>query len=188
MSTTVTPATDARLGFTSLEEETALDRLPVTGEVPGWLAGALVRVTPALLEVGGRRLAHWFDGLAMLNRFGFAGGQVSYKSRYLRSRAYEKAQDGELMAGFATDPCRSIFKRAMTLFDPVSALTDNGVVNVAKLGEQYLALTETPLPVEFEADTLETLGVTDWSKKIPGVVTTAHPHGDEGVLINYAIQ
>jgi carotenoid cleavage dioxygenase-like enzyme len=62
----------------SLDEETAVDELPVSGEVPAWLTGALVRVTPALLEVGGRRLAHWFDGVAMLNRFGFADGRVSY--------------------------------------------------------------------------------------------------------------
>ena len=73
-----TPKTDYRLGFTSLEEETAVDSLPVTGQLPGWLSGALVRVTPAKLEVGERRLDHWFDGLAMLNRFGIADGRVAY--------------------------------------------------------------------------------------------------------------
>ena len=87
-----TPATDHRLGFTSLEEETAVDSLPVVGEVPGWLTGALVRVTPAKLEVGERRLDHWFDGLAMLNRFGIADGRVSYKSRFIDSMAYRDAQ------------------------------------------------------------------------------------------------
>ena len=79
--------TDHRLGFTSQDEETSVDRLPVTGELPEWLTGALVRVTPALLEVGGRRVAHWFDGVAMLNRFGFADGKVSYGSRFLESTA-----------------------------------------------------------------------------------------------------
>jgi beta,beta-carotene 9',10'-dioxygenase len=79
MSTSLskTPQTDFRLGFRSLDEETSVDRVPVTGEVPAWLTGALVRVTPALLEVGGRRVRHWFDGIAMLNRFGFAAGAVS---------------------------------------------------------------------------------------------------------------
>ncbi len=86
-TTEASERTDYRLGFTSQDEETSVDRLPVTGELPDWLTGALVRVTPALLEVGGKRLAHWFDGVAMLNRFGFADGKVSYGSRFLESRS-----------------------------------------------------------------------------------------------------
>ena len=122
MATTEASArTDHRLGFTSQDEETSVDRLPVTGELPAWLTGALVRVTPALLEVGGRRLAHWFDGVAMLNRFGFADGSVSYGSRFLESRAYAGVKEGELrQGGFATDPCRSIFKRVQQIFSPDS--------------------------------------------------------------------
>ena len=59
-------------------------------------------------------------------------------------------------------------------------------MNVVKLGDEYLALTETPLPVAFDGDTLDTLGVADWAGDIPGLLTTAHPHGDRGELINYA--
>src|SRR5918999_2413526 len=108
-----TPTTD--LGFTSLEEETAVDSLPVRGELPAWLTGGLVRVTPAKLEVGERRVNHWFDGLAMLNRFGFADGRVSYRNRFIESDAYRAAEDGRFpYGGFATDPCRSIFKRVQS--------------------------------------------------------------------------
>ena len=35
------PTTDYRLGFQSQEEETAVERLPVQGEVPAWLTGSL---------------------------------------------------------------------------------------------------------------------------------------------------
>ena len=98
-TTTVAQRADHRLGFQSLEEERALDRLPLTGEVPAWLTGALVRVTPALLEVGDRRLSHWFDGLAMLNRFGFADGRVSYKNRFIESRSYRDAKEGRWTRG-----------------------------------------------------------------------------------------
>jgi beta,beta-carotene 9',10'-dioxygenase len=185
-STTVTPTTDARLGFTSLDEETAVDRLPVTGEVPGWLTGALVRVTPALLEVGGRRLAHWFDGLAMLNRFRFADGAVSYRSRFLDSRAYRDARAGEwTRGGFATDPCRSIFKRVQSIFSP--QFTDNPNVNMARIGERYIAMTETPLPIEFDPETLETVGHLQYADSLKGHVTTAHPHHDaeRDELVNY---
>jgi beta,beta-carotene 9',10'-dioxygenase len=180
-----TPTTEAALGFTSQEEETAVDALEVRGELPVWLTGGLVRVTPAKLEVGGRRVDHWFDGLAMLNRFGFADGRVSYKSRFLRSRAYEKAQDGELMGGFATDPCRSIFKRVQAIFSP--EYTDNPNVNLARIGDRYIAMTETPMPVEFDPETLDTIGYQRNTDKLAGQVTTAHPHHDpeRDELVNY---
>jgi beta,beta-carotene 9',10'-dioxygenase len=186
MTDTILPQTDVRLGFTSLEEETAVDRLPVTGEVPAWLTGALVRVTPALLEVGGRRLAHWFDGVAMLNRFGFADGRVSYKNRFLDSTAHRDAKAGEWRhAGFATDPCRSIFKRVQSIFSP--DFTDNPNVNLARIGERYIAMTETPMPIEFDPETLDTLGHLHYGDSLKAHATTAHPHHDpeREELVNY---
>ncbi|MGH2799751.1 MAG: carotenoid oxygenase family protein [Thermoleophilaceae bacterium] len=181
-----TPTTDTALGFTSLDEETAVDSLPVRGELPGWLSGALVRVTPAKLEVGERRVDHWFDGLAMLNRFGFAGGRVSYANRFLESRAYEAAKRGEWYAGgFATDPCRSIFKRVHAIFSP--DVTDNPNVNLARIGERYIAMTETPMPVEFDPETLDTVGHLEYADGLRAHVTTAHPHHDpeRDELVNY---
>ena len=90
---TETPAATARHGFDSLEEETRLDGLPVEGRLPAWLQGSLIRTGPAKWEVGGRTMNHWFDGLAMLHRFSFAGGEVSYASRFLETRAYRAARD-----------------------------------------------------------------------------------------------
>jgi beta,beta-carotene 9',10'-dioxygenase len=188
--TTLAAGTDAIiLGTTPPEQELALGSLPVSGEIPQWLTGSLVRVTPASWDAGDTTLRHWFDGLAMLHSFGIEDGEVSYANKWLRSRQYESVQrDGKMAySEFGTDPCRSIFKRVSTLFDPATLLTDNGVVNVARLGDEYLALTETPLPVAFDPETLETLGVVGWRKEIPGVITTAHPHGDAGTLINYAL-
>jgi carotenoid cleavage dioxygenase-like enzyme len=184
-----TTGTDYSLGFTSLEEETAVEGLPVTGEVPEWLTGALVRVTPAKLEVGDRRLTHWFDGIAMLNRFGFAGGRVSYASRFLDSKAYRHAQEGDWrMGGFATDPCRSIFKRVQSMFSP--DVTDNANVNLARIGERYIAMTETPMPIEFDAETLATVGGLKYADRLGGHVTTAHPHHDPArdELVNYVVR
>jgi beta,beta-carotene 9',10'-dioxygenase len=185
-TTEASPGTDYALGFTSQDEETTVDSVPVTGDVPAWLTGALVRVTPALLEVGGKRLAHWFDGVAMLNRFGFRDGNVTYASRFLESRAYEDAKQGEWRhGGFATDPCRSIFKRVQQIFSP--DVTDNPNVNLARIGERYIAMTETPLPVEFDAETLDTIGHLDYADKLGAHVTTAHPHHDpeRDELVNY---
>jgi beta,beta-carotene 9',10'-dioxygenase len=181
-----TSTTDTRLGFTSLDEETAVDSLPVVGELPSWLSGALVRVTPARLDVGGRRLDHWFDGIAMLNRFGIAGGRVSYKSRFIDSVAYRDSEEGEWRhGGFATDPCRSLFKRVQSMFSP--DVTDNPNVNLARIGERYIAMTETPMPIEFDPETLETHGDLGYADKLKAHVTTAHPHHDpeRDELVNY---
>jgi beta,beta-carotene 9',10'-dioxygenase len=131
-------------------------------------------------------MRHWFDGLAMLHRFTIADGRVAYGNRFLESRSYRAAQaQGKIAySEFATDPCRSLFKRVQSLFSP--ALSDNCNVNVAKLGERFVAMTETPLPVEFDGDTLATAEVTPY--RAPGQLTTAHPHLDRasGGMLNYA--
>ena len=46
--------------------------------------GSLLRTGPAKWEVGSSSMNHWFDGFAMLHRFSFAGGEVSYANRFLR--------------------------------------------------------------------------------------------------------
>jgi beta,beta-carotene 9',10'-dioxygenase len=178
---------DYSLGFKEPAGEISVSELPVEGALPSWLSGSLVRLTPTRFEAEGVELNHWFDGQAMLHGFGINNGKVSYTNRWLRSRQLE-AMEGEgriRYREFATDPCRSIFKRFMTLFKPDGQFTDNGVVNLTKLGDEYLALTETPLPVRFDPETLRTLGISDWASEIPGLLTTAHPHGDRGLLINY---
>ena len=106
-------------GFETLHDEVELDSLSIEGEIPAWLSGTLLRNGPAKYEVGGRSLRHWFDGLAMLHKFSFGAGQVSYANRFLRSEAYREAEQGRISySEFATDPCRSLFKRAATMFRP----------------------------------------------------------------------
>ena len=186
MSTAVAaPAFTAGKGFESLEKETHVDGLPVTGALPPWLQGSLLRTGPAKWEVGGRSMNHWFDGLAMLHRFSFADGQVSYANRFLQSKAYRAARErGRIgYSEFATDPCRSLFRRVTAMFSP--KLTDNANVNLVKLGERFISMTETPIPVEFDGRTLGTAGV---AYKPPGILTTAHPHMDRATkgMLNYA--
>ena len=90
----------------------------------------------------------------MLHRFAFADGAVTYANRFLRSDSYcEAAVKGSLARGeFATDPCRTLFQRVASVFSP--QLTDNCNVNVDVFGGVPVALTETTLPVRFDAETL----------------------------------
>jgi carotenoid cleavage dioxygenase-like enzyme len=183
---TIDNKTQRSLGFQTLDEEVHVDSVPVTGTVPPWLTGSLVRVTPALLDGGGKTVKHWFDGAAMLNAFGFGDGSVSYGSRYLQTDYLADARQGKFEFGFGADPCRSLFKRVMSINDVHRF--DNANVNLQELGERYVALTETPLPIEFDPKTLATLGKPKWpDKAATGQVTTAHPHYDyeRSEIVNY---
>jgi beta,beta-carotene 9',10'-dioxygenase len=185
---TATRSTVPTLGFSTLEREVVMDELPLSGELPSWLSGSLLRTGPAKFEVGEQRMKHWFDGLAMLHRFTITDGRVSYGNRFLESRSYKAAREqGRMVYGeFATDPCRSLFKRVQTLFSPGSVLPDNANINITRLGERFIAMTETPLPVEFDPHTLQAAGVRPY--EVPGQLSTAHPHSDRasGGMLNYA--
>jgi carotenoid cleavage dioxygenase-like enzyme len=166
-------------GFRSLTAEIAEPvRLSVTGELPPWLEGTLLRTGPAKFEVGTRSYNHWFDGLAMLHRFAIAGGGVTYANRFLKSKAFCSAEAaGKICySEFATDPCRTLFGRVAAIFEP--KLTDNCNVNVSGYAREMVAFTETAMPVRFSPDTLTTLGVFAYSEALPGQISTAHPHYD----------
>jgi beta,beta-carotene 9',10'-dioxygenase len=195
------------IGFASLEKERDATRLPVTGEIPKWLAGTLLRNGPALFDTGRRTFRHWFDGQAMVHRFAIAGGEVTYNNRFLRTEAYRSVRERGRISytEFATDPCGSIFNRFFSKWR--GRVTDNACVNVTRAGDRVLALTETPLPIEFEPDTLATVGLVDGVAAVGstdgvaavgsdldhghgrGGTTTAHPHLEPatGALVNYSL-
>ena len=175
------------LGFRSLDREVAGLTLPVTGRLPDWLSGSLFRTGPAKFEIGRQSYTHWFDGLAMLHGFHFNGDTVSYSNRFVRSHSFCEAMDqGRIARGeFMTDPCRTMFGRVMTFFNPKPG--DNTNVNVSVLDEQLVALTETPLPIRFDPRTLETMGNIGFDSAVKGQVSTAHPHSDGASSYSYTI-
>ncbi len=171
---------DYRLGFDSLRRETHEPTLPVTGNLPGWLSGTLIRNGPGQFEVGDQDYNHWFDGHAMLHAFRVEEGTVGYRNRFLETKSRTEALEaGEIVRSeFATDPCMSIFGRVMSVFNPKP--TDNASINVAQIDDAYVALTETPIPVEFDPETLETAGVVDFDDDVDAPMSTAHPLVEPG--------
>lgn len=157
-----------RHGFTSLQNEVINNILPLKGKIPAYLSGTLIRNDPVKFEVGKHSYNHWFDGLAMLHKFSFTQGNVSYANRFIRSKAYKKAEDtGKIsFPEFATDPCRSIFSRVSAMF--YSHTTDNTNVNITRIANKFIAMTETPIPIEFDPRTLETIRVVNYDDQIPG--------------------
>ena len=177
---------DHRLGFETQANEIENEAASIEGRLPGWLSGTLLRTGPALFEVDGRPLNHAFDGMAMLHRFSISNSKVSYGCRFLRSKAYQAATNGRLAyREFATDPCRALYREVAASYTPAT-LTDNGTISVQPFGGELIAMNETPMPLIFNPQTLETLGV---AYEPPGYHCTAHPHQDLGAgeLIGFAI-
>ena len=179
------PAPDLTAGLESLEQEVRIDRCRSRDGCRTGSRGRWFGPGPRSGRSARRTMNHWFDGFAMLHRFGIANGEVSYANRFLETRAYRAAKEkGEIVySEFATDPCRSLFARVFSMFSP--KISDNANVNLVKLGERYISMTETPIPVEFDGETLETVGV---AYETPGMLTTAHPHLDResGGMVNYS--
>jgi len=173
-------------GFRSLDAEHDDLALDVDGEIPAWLSGSLVRNGPGKFEVGGERVEHWFDGLAMLHKFRFEEGRggVTYSNRFLRTDAYREAvEEGRLTSQFATsgsylDQLKSF------VGDP----TDNANVNVARVGGEYVALTETPRRVRFDPETLAAGGDLGYGDDLTVHHVTAHLQRDDrrGETVGYA--
>jgi carotenoid cleavage dioxygenase-like enzyme len=148
----------------------------------------LIRTGPAQFEIGGESYQHWFDGLAMLSRFSFQAGQVSYGNRFLASDSYQEAQaKGKISRGeFGTTARTSLWER---LRDPLPRPTDNANVNILPLGDRLVSTTEVPQPIVFNPDTLETLDKFPFDDRILGQATTVHPHFDfdRQCFFNYLI-
>jgi beta,beta-carotene 9',10'-dioxygenase len=183
-------AREFAIGFKTLKDEIIVDKLPIEGNIPSWLEGTLVRNGPAKFEFGKRRYNTWLDGMAMLNKFSFKEGTISYANKYIQSNTLKENSKANTIkvAEFATDPCRTIFQRFHSMFFP--KFTDNTSVNIAHIADKYVAMTETSIPIEFDTETMATLAHLDYTGKVKGQLTTAHPHYDfeRNEIYNYTTQ
>ncbi|MBS0630205.1 MAG: carotenoid oxygenase family protein [Verrucomicrobia bacterium] len=151
-----------------LAEETEHFDCPIEGKIPDWLSGTLLRNGPGKFTVGDKRV-DWFDGLALLHAFTFTPEHVFYSSRFLRSEQYYIMLEEKSLnfSGFAIDPCPKVFKNQTTRFIPQEMKDiNNADVSIQKYGDQFVALTEIPLPVIFDPETLATIGVFNYQDKL----------------------
>ena len=166
-------------GFHSLAitDETTAD-LTVEGTLPDWLSGVLIRNGPGAFEFEGAAVDHWFDGLAMLTRYGFDGpdDRITFRNRFLRTDTFASAREGEFSGGFATGET-TLRERlwGMLFADPY----DNTNVVAERVGDAYLAFTETPRQVLFDPADLTTTGDVTYDGDAPsGQLTCAHLRRD----------
>ncbi|MEX0940173.1 MAG: carotenoid oxygenase family protein [Candidatus Babeliales bacterium] len=182
---------DNSCGYTTLAQEIVIDKLSIKGKVPTWLKGSLFRNGPAQFELGKFKFKHWFDGFAMIHRFTFENGSVSYANKFLdsnyRKKAYIEGKLPDSITGQAKP--KSFFSKFSSLFAK-PPIYDNTNINITLIGNQLAALTETPFALTFNPITLETTGPLSYKDKLDGHICTAHPHIDSnsGELFNILTQ
>jgi carotenoid cleavage dioxygenase-like enzyme len=148
-------------GFLSGAREIDDAALAVRGELPPWLQGRLLLNGPALWELPGGALAHWFDGYAMLHRLHIGTGQVRYRSRFARSDAYVRsvAAGRPVYGEFGSPNPASLLERIRG-----TEGTDNPAVVMSRHGKRWIAVTETPHLTYFDPETVATQERLDLSE------------------------
>lgn len=181
-------------GYLTQANEVLLENPLTNGDIPTWLAGSFISNGPAQFEIGKTHFNHWFDGLAMLKKFNFNCGKVSFQNKFLRSKQYTLTQKlGRLHSNeFATYANVSFLGRIqhcmLGLLNRNSY--DNCNVNITPIAEQFIAMTENDNSLEFRISDLSTVGHFQYFDNMQYQLTSAHPHLDiaSGDTINVAIE
>lgn len=177
-----------QLGFETQREEVRDVGLEATAPFPEWLDGTLVCNGPGQFEVGDTELTHWFDPLAMLRGFAFDDGAVRYTNRFVRSEDFRVArEEGRVRRALPGTPAggsavRRVY-RALT-----GAFQDNAAIGVTRLGETLYAATESPVGIEVDPETLETLDRRDLTAGLDANLTLGHTHVADGTQWGIAVE
>ena len=150
--------------------------LTVRGDLPEGLQGSFMRNGPnPMFEPIGEY--HMFDGDGMIHEVAFDDGEVSYRNRWIRSKALEiEMREGKAVYPGLGDvlnyPAPEIVEEGGFARNPANT-------HIIRHSGKYYALWEGGLPTELTAD-LETVGTTDYDGAIPGFIPamSAHPRLD----------
>uniref|UniRef100_A0A665V2M5 Beta,beta-carotene 15,15'-dioxygenase-like n=1 Tax=Echeneis naucrates TaxID=173247 RepID=A0A665V2M5_ECHNA len=156
------------------------------GTIPSWLQGILLRNGPGIFSVGDTSYNHWFDGMAIMHSFTFKDGEMTHRSRFLRSDTYTANMDAnrivvsEMGTMAYPDPSKNFIVKAITFLNhTVPDFTDNGASNFIKYGNDYYATSETNYIRKIDPETLETQEKVDYMKYLPVNMASSHVHYDK---------
>nr|XP_034192009.1 carotenoid isomerooxygenase isoform X1 [Osmia lignaria] len=188
------PNCDSSVWMRSCEKE-VIEPIPgkVTGNIPCWLKGTLLRNGPGSLKVGEFNFNHLFDSSALLHRFAIANGKATYQCRFVQTDVYKKNNAAKriVVTEFGTkaipDPCQSIFQRIAAVFKPEED-SDNSMISVYPFGDEYYTFAETAVIHRIDPETLETKGKVNVSDYVRIVNHTSHPHVmNDGTIYNLGL-
>lgn len=125
--------------FNALGDQTEKIQIPITGNIPNYVAGTLYRNGPGGYKVpradskdGYFSVSHWFDGFTTVHKFELEPGtqdisKAYYSSRCLVDEAIEKARKTGKLDGITfaqkRDPCDTLYNKFKSTFEPTLAPT-----------------------------------------------------------------
>ncbi|MEI6429676.1 MAG: carotenoid oxygenase family protein [Pseudanabaena sp. ELA607] len=149
----------------------------VDGQIPADLRGTFLRNGPGLLDVGGERYGHPFDGDGMICALRFDGGRAHFRNRFVKTPEFlaEQKAGRILYRGvFGTHKPGGWWRNAFDL-----RIKNLANTNVVYQGEKLLALWEAALPYRLDAESLDTVGLENFGGALQsGATFTAHPRRD----------
>jgi len=169
-------------GFESQNNEIEISDLPIIGKIPNWLNGTLFRNGPGKFEYPNKKLVHWFDGPAMISRFEFNNGKMSYQNKFVETEIYSGSnKQGKMIATeYGTDHRNSLRKIVDLVRFKTPKMSDNVNVNFLKVRDDLLAITGGKAHYQFNQKNLETINKYKFEddRKINLTGQTPHPSLD----------
>jgi carotenoid cleavage dioxygenase len=156
--------------YASIRSEDAFADLPVEGDMPSALTGTLYRNGPNPQFWPRDPDHHWFAGDGMIHAFRFAGREVSYFNRYVRTPKFQlEHAAGRSLFGTFGNPLTN---------DPSAAGKDSGLANtnIVWHAGRLLALEEGHQPFELDPESLSPRGYIPYAGRANRF--TAHPKTD----------
>ena len=157
-------------------QEDVFDDLTVIGQVPTDLNGLYVRNGPNAFYPPGWRY-HAYDGDGMLHAVKFSHGRVSYRNRWIQTRALqeERAAGHSLWKGL---------KESMRADRPDEPLKNTSNTDVKYHAGRLISMWyRSGMPYALDPDTLETLGTADYDGAISRISAHSRPDEHTGELL-----
>lgn len=166
-----------------VHQEDVFDDLEVIGQVPADLNGLYVRNGPNAFYPPDWRY-HAYDGDGMLHAVRFRNGQVSYRNRWVQTRALqeERAAGHALWKGL---------KEPMRADRPDEPLKNTSNTDIKYHAGRLISMWyRSGMPYALDPDTLETLGTADYGGAITRISAHSRPdeHTGELLFFDYGLE
>jgi beta,beta-carotene 9',10'-dioxygenase len=175
-----------RVPFRGPDTSRGTEQARLSGQLPEWLRGDLVRVAPSLGATPRWAAAHWFDALGVVFGFNLRADRVDLRWAVLDGEMSAAAQRGKVpLSSFGSPNERGAIA---TLLHPIPNQTDNTNVNVVRMGRDLVALTETAKQHVLDPATLQVKGRVRYEDSLGDPGMLAHPITIGDTFSNLAIR
>jgi len=183
----------ANLWYSSWRNITIPRDLTVSGSIPSWVRGSLLKNAGGAFETKARNVTFAFDGIPKIFKFRIADGRVAYQERFLSTGYYDYIENNDdipkvPLMGPTNPPMKKLAVPNATAGD-----VDNIQVWRLKGDDRIMALTDATAVDTFDLDTLQGMGQLPTKDDVQsGMVqlSCAHPQYDpssgQTVLLNFA--